>query len=71
MTTLERELLALSKEQKIGIMERLWADLSSDEGSFDPPSWHLLALDETERELAAGKVQFEDWADVRRRLRDA
>lgn len=71
MTALEEQILKLPKAQKISLMESLWSDLSQGVEAFEVPDWHLKALDETEKRIEEGKEQFEDWAEVKRKLRDA
>ena len=70
MTVLEEEILKLPKLQKISIMERIWADLSQDEKQVEIPNWHHEELDRAEKGLAEGKEKFEDWDEVKKRLRE-
>lgn len=71
MSALEEQVSKLSKLQKIGLMERIWCELSSDPSSFKIPDWHKAELERTEGRLAAGAEQFEDWAEVKRELRES
>lgn len=71
MTALEEQISKLSKLQKISIMEKIWSDLSEDAKEFEIPEWHERELEQTEQRLAEGKERFEDWAEVKRRLRDS
>lgn len=71
MTALDEQISKLSKLQKISIMERIWSELSSDVDGFEAPEWHKRELEQTEQRLAEGKERFEDWAEVKRRLRDS
>ncbi|MEX0289343.1 MAG: addiction module protein, partial [Flavobacteriaceae bacterium] len=70
MTALEEEILKLPKLQKISIMERIWADLSQDEEQIEIPSWHHEELERAEKGLSEGKEKFEDWDEVKKRLRE-
>jgi hypothetical protein len=70
MSALEEQVMSLSKLQKISLMEAIWADLTRDEQAMDVPDWHSQALEATEQRLARGESFFEDWTDVKRRLRD-
>ncbi|MEX2607146.1 MAG: addiction module protein [Kiritimatiellia bacterium] len=70
MTTIEAEVMKLPKLQKVSLMERIWADFCQEENSFEPPEWHALELEETERLLEEGKEHFEDWSDAKKRLRE-
>jgi hypothetical protein len=71
MTALEKEILALPKLQKIGLMEQIWADLSRDEDSIEIPEWHRKELENTERALGEGKEHFQDWEAAKQAMRDA
>ena len=70
MTALEKQILSLPKAQKIGLMEKLWSDLSEGTDAFEVPDWHLQVLQQTEERIEEGKEQFEDWDEVKRKLRD-
>ena len=63
------ELRLLPNSEKLRIIETLWADISSDEASFESPSWHADELKETEDDLAAGRVTAVDWDDAKKSLR--
>jgi len=71
MATLEEQVRRLPKAQKISLMESLWADLSHDADTFQPPAWHAGELEETERLVSEGLEHFEDWTETKRRLREA
>jgi len=59
----------MSRAQKLKVMEDIWADLTHEEVKFKSPSWHAVALLDTEAEIKAGKVKFADWERVKRKLR--
>ena len=59
----------MSRDEKLRAMEALWADLSQDEGRFESPAWHEEALRQAERAVKAGKAQFSDWEEAKRRIR--
>ena len=65
MTALEEQALKLPKIQKISLMEAICSDLTKESMDFAPPTWHLQALEETERRIAEGLDVFEDWKDAR------
>ncbi|MGC9452900.1 MAG: addiction module protein [Oceanipulchritudo sp.] len=70
MTALEEQILKLPKLQKISIMERIWADLIQDAEQVELPDWHRKELERAEQGLAEGKENFQDWDDVKNRLRE-
>lgn len=59
----------MSREEKLRAMEALWTDLSQDDKRFESPPWHKDALREAEDALKAGKTQFSDWAEAKKRIR--
>lgn len=56
----------MSVEEKIKVMEALWADLTKTAESYDSPMWHREVLQC--REAEGG--EFIDWAEAKRRLRN-
>lgn len=59
----------MSRAEKLRTMEELWTDLTRDEGKFSSPSWHFDVLDQTEREVRAGRVKFVDWETAKGAIR--
>jgi Putative addiction module component len=59
----------MSRDDKLRAMEALWADLSQDEDRFESPAWHEQALREAERAVKAGKAQFSEWDEAKKRIR--
>ena len=59
---------ALTVEQKIDLMERIWADLSRRPDSVPAPSWHGDLLDRRRKAVLNGEMDFENWDDVKRTL---
>jgi len=59
----------MSRDEKLRAMEALWADISQDDARFESPPWHQDALREAEDALKAGKTQFSDWAEAKKRIR--
>jgi hypothetical protein len=62
-------LKTMSRPDKLRAMEALWTDLSQDDAKVESPAWHLDALKETERLVAAGQAKFSDWTAAKQRLR--
>ena len=66
--SVEELALKLPRPAKLRLMEALWNDLSADPDTIDSPSWHELALKETEARLGAGMEEVFDWEDAKRTL---
>jgi hypothetical protein len=62
------QLETMSREEKLQVMEALWADLSQND-DVESPAWHKDALEETEARLASGEEKILDWDDAKRDLR--
>ncbi len=60
----------MSTAEKLELMERLWADLTKNAESFEPPEWHKEVLAERSAAIDRGEVKFEDWEVVKKRLRE-
>lgn len=44
--------------EKLGLMDRLWRDLSKEPENIEVPEWHLRRLEEAERSIADGTDEF-------------
>ena len=64
----------LGVEQKLGLMEAIWADLTWREDRYPSPAWHKDVLDERQRRLDRGEsvpISLEDTiAEIRQRTRE-
>jgi putative addiction module component (TIGR02574 family) len=62
----------MSIEEKLQLMEELWADLSRNEATLESPDWHRAVLEAREQKIASGDAQFSDWeqakAEIRKRV---
>lgn len=57
-------------EDKLRVMESIWADLSRNEANVPSPDWHGPVLREREERLRSGQEQFMDWEEAKKQLRD-
>jgi hypothetical protein len=55
------EIKHLTREEKLRMVDALWADLLSEEELLESPAWHKAALQETEKRLEEGKERILDW----------
>jgi len=62
---------ALSRNEKLRLLETLWADLTADDSQIPSPAWHRDALEETRALYERGKVSLSDWTEAKVRLRAA
>lgn len=69
--TMKKVDLALSQltfEQKLGLMEALWEELTSNEKKLKSPAWHEAVLKDREEALLSGKVRVSDWDQAKKRI---
>ena len=57
----------MTLEEKLRTMEALWDDLCRKD-AVPVPQWHKDILDERERQIQEGKVEFIDWDIAKRRI---
>jgi hypothetical protein len=60
----------MTLEEKLRVMEALWADLSRNEQDIQSPPWHEKLLQEREERVQSGQEKFESWEDAKRELRN-
>ena len=60
----------MSKEEKLRVMEELWADLSRDESQVASPAWHGEVLHERAAAVKSGQETFMDWEVAKQQLRE-
>ena len=63
------EIQQLPRQEKLRLMEALWADLSRDEAEVESPAWHADALRETAERVARGEEKMLDWDQAKAKLR--
>ncbi len=60
------EINHLTREEKLRMVDALWADLLSEEELLESPAWHKTALQETEKRLEEGKEEILDWRTAKK-----
>ena len=60
----------MTVEEKLRVMEVLWADLSRKADAFESPAWHAEVLRERDQRVSEGKETYLNWEDAKRELRD-
>ena len=63
------EIQQLPRQEKLRLMEALWADLSRDEAEVESPAWHAGALRETAERVARGEEKILAWEQAKVKLR--
>jgi hypothetical protein len=60
----------MSVEEKLQLLEAIWADLSRVPDQLESPAWHKDFLEETERRVESGEATFSDWQEAKASIRD-
>ena len=63
------EIQQMPRQEKLKLMETLWAELSRDEAELESPAWHADALRETSERHARGEESVLDWEQAKAKLR--
>ncbi|MCR4412815.1 MAG: addiction module protein [Thermoguttaceae bacterium] len=64
------ELLQLSVDERLEIVERVWESLASSGQTIPVPDWHLEELDRREEMQQRNPVAMLSWEEVKQRLRE-
>lgn len=59
---------SMSVEEKLALMEELWADLCSRAEGMLTPEWHRHILDERAAAVERGEMEYEDFDVAKRRI---
>jgi hypothetical protein len=59
----------LTRTDKLLLIEQLWDELSRSPEEVKSPAWHADALQVAEHAVENGEAAFEDWSQVKDRLR--
>jgi hypothetical protein len=60
----------MSVEDKLQLLEAIWADLSRVPDQLESPAWHKDVLEETEQRIRSGEATFSDWQKAKASIRD-
>lgn len=67
MNAIDIDVSRLNRSEKIALMERLWAELPTDE--LQPPEWHKDILAARSAEWENRNEVSMDWADAKAAMR--
>ena len=60
----------MTTEEKLRVIEEIWADLLREPKGVPSPAWHADVLSARERRIREGKSQFSDWNEAKSRIRE-
>lgn len=55
----------MTAAQRVELMEELWKVMSRAPEEVEPPDWHRQVLEERERALASGEIEYMDWEEAK------
>ena len=61
----QQEIRKLPFQEKIALLETVWAEISSLPDELKVPQWHEDLLDQREQALESGTEQILDWEDAK------
>ena len=62
-----KELVTLSRNEKITLVQELWDDIASGKDINDIPLSHRRTLERTLKNITSGKTTFHEWKDVKKK----
>lgn len=60
----------MTKEEKLRIMETIWADLIKSDAEYPSPSWHQDVLNVREQRIKMGDEKYNDWELAKKEIRN-
>lgn len=60
----------MTANEKLQLLEELWADLAKQPEEIPSPDWHGEILRQREQRIASGSACFYDIADAKQAVRD-
>lgn len=67
----KEEIRKLPMQEKLALLEAVWAEISPEPDELDVPQWHKDLLDDRELALREGRTEVLDWEDAKRQIRAA
>ena len=67
----KEEIRKLPMQEKLALLEAVWAEISPEPDELEIPQWHKDLLDDRELALREGLTEVLDWEDAKRQIRAA
>ncbi len=61
----------MTTADKLRVIEEVWDDLCRNPASVPSPPWHEETLRQREARVESGAVEFTDWSQAKKEIRDA
>lgn len=58
----------LTVEQKLALVEKIWASIPENALPCESPEWHGALLAERRARIERGETKFSNWEDVKKRM---
>jgi len=66
--SIEIDLDTMTVEEKVRLLESVWASLCMNSGDVRSPEWHREILESRKRRLEDGHATVSDWDEAKARL---
>ena len=67
----KEEIRKLPMQEKLALLEAVWAEISPEADELEIPQLHKDLLDDRELALREGRTEVLDWEDAKRQIRAA
>ena len=67
----KEEIRKLPMQEKLALLEAVWAEIFPEADELEIPQWHKDLLDDRELALREGRTEVLDWEDAKRQIRAA
>ncbi len=59
---------SLTIEEKVQLLEKVWASLCQTPADLQSPEWHRAILEDRQRRIENGKATLVPWSEAKARL---
>ena len=63
-----QEILNLSRDEKIELVQTLWDNIAEDLDKVDVPKEHIVELEKRLKNIEDGSAKFISWEDVQKKF---
>jgi putative addiction module component (TIGR02574 family) len=64
----KEEIRKLPMQEKLALLEAVWAEISPEPDELEVPQWHKDLLDERRDAYERGEIRVIDWEDAKKEI---
>ena len=64
----KEEIRKLPMQEKLALLEAVWAEISPEADELEIPQWHKDLLDERRDAYERGEIRVIDWEDAKKEI---